>query len=140
MNKAPAKKKEARSPTRRQAETVRERRAWEKESRRERITELAGRLFCSEAYHTITMERMAAMAGYCKRTLYFYFRDKEDLFAAVVLRHLKTVNEMLRDNEQSHKTGLEKLRGIGEVYFRFCIEEPQSFNLLFMFDHMNGSV
>jgi len=137
MTKSPPEKKPAKAAVRRPRDTVRDRRSWEKVQRRDRIIDLAGRLFCCEDYHSITMERMAGLAGYCKRTLYLYFRDKEDLFAAVVLRHMKSVNTMLRENEQRAETGLERLRGIGEVYFRFCIDDPQSFNLLFLFDHMN---
>jgi AcrR family transcriptional regulator len=137
MTKGSPKPKPEKAVVRRQRDAVRDRRSWEKALRQERIIDLAGKLFCCEDYHSITMERMAGLAGYCKRTLYLYFRDKEDLFAAVVLRHLKAVNAMLRENEQRAPGGLERFRGIAEVYFRFCIDDPQSFNLLFLFDHMN---
>ena len=137
VTKSAPKKSHAREVVRGQSETVRERRSWEKVQRQDRIIEVAAQVFCREDYQSITMERMAGLAGYCKRTLYIYFKDKEDLFAAVVLRHMKSVNAMLRENERRADTGLDRLRGIGEAYFRFCIDEPQSLNLMFMFDHMN---
>lgn len=125
------------APRKRQSVSVLERRSWEKDQRQERIIDMAASVFCCEDYHGITMERLAGLAGYCKRTLYLYFKDKEDLFAAVVLRHMKEVNSLLEANERNAATGLDKLRGIGAVYFRYCIDHPQSFKLMIMFDHMN---
>lgn len=52
----------------------------------ERILTAATRLFLAEGYGSTTIEAVAAEAGVSKRTLYDRFKDKPDLFAAVVHR------------------------------------------------------
>jgi TetR/AcrR family transcriptional regulator, mexJK operon transcriptional repressor len=52
----------------------------------ERILIAATRLFLAEGYGSTTIEAVAAEAGVSKRTLYDRFKDKPDLFAAVVHR------------------------------------------------------
>jgi len=51
---------------------------------RERILEIAAELFFAEGYGAASIEAVARRAGISKRTLYARFRDKADLFAAVV--------------------------------------------------------
>lgn len=57
-----------------------------KESRPGEIAEAALELFVERGYAATKLEDVASRAGVSKGTLYLYFRDKEDLFRAVVDR------------------------------------------------------
>ena len=49
---------------------------------RERIVAAASKLFYREGIRTIGMDLIAETAGVTKRTLYYYFKSKDDLVAA----------------------------------------------------------
>lgn len=53
--------------------------------KREQILVAAREVFTSEGYIGTSMDAVAAQAGASKRTVYQYFPDKEQLFAATVL-------------------------------------------------------
>ena len=52
----------------------------------DRILEVAARLFMSHGYGATSIEMVARQAGISKRTFYHRFRDKPELFVAVVHR------------------------------------------------------
>ncbi len=55
-------------------------------TKRETILEAAMSAFRDEGYESISMDRIAELAGASKRTVYNYFGSKEGLFRAVVAR------------------------------------------------------
>jgi AcrR family transcriptional regulator len=54
-----------------------------KEAKRDEIVAAASSLFLSEGYDGASMGKIAAAAGLTPNTLYWYFRDKDELFVAV---------------------------------------------------------
>jgi TetR/AcrR family fatty acid metabolism transcriptional regulator len=59
----------------------------------ERILDTAGRLFGDRRFHEVRMEDIAAEAEVGKGTLYRYFRDKDELFLALLERAAKQLLE-----------------------------------------------
>ena len=51
---------------------------------RKNIIRLAGRLFAKSGYESTSMSEIAKSAGMEKASLYYHFKDKEQLFAAVM--------------------------------------------------------
>ena len=54
----------------------------------ERIAEEATRLFVANGYHGVSMREIAEAVGISKAGLYYHFRDKEDLFIAILTANL----------------------------------------------------
>lgn len=54
-----------------------------KEAKRDEILAAASSLFLAEGYDGASMGKIAAAAGLTPNTLYWYFRDKDELFVAV---------------------------------------------------------
>ena len=87
---------------------------------RAEIIEAAQRMFQRYGYRKTTIEEMAAEAGKGKSTLYYYFRNKEEIFLAVIWDEWDTIisqaNEALKDKhtvEERLKTYiLVKIKGI----------------------------
>ena len=73
-----------------------DRKVWEQTQRKNRLVDIAEEVFFSKGYNGTTIPMIAAAAGYNKRTIYLYFKDKEALFLAVVLRGLKQLHQSLR--------------------------------------------
>ena len=59
----------------------------DRDARREAILDVARDVFLEEGYANASMSTIAARLGGSKGTLYNYFKNKEDLFAAYVVRH-----------------------------------------------------
>jgi TetR/AcrR family transcriptional regulator len=70
------------------------------------------------------MDDIASEIGLNKATLYLYFKNKESLFFAVVLRGAQILNAMIKERIKQCKTGMEILDAIGMAYFEFVNRYP----------------
>ena len=61
----------------------------EAERRAERLIEVAADMFLERGFHATTMEAVAEKAGIGKPTLYARYRDKSELFTAVLRRRIE---------------------------------------------------
>ena len=69
------------------AETYRPtRREREKQRQRQEVLEVALRLFSEKGYHDVSMHEIAREAEFAIGTLYKFFRNKEDLYQALLLQ------------------------------------------------------
>ncbi len=68
---------------------IQERKAREKERRRQQIIVAAKRVFSQKGFNKATMEDIAAEAELSPGTLYLYFKNKEELYASLSLRILQ---------------------------------------------------
>ena len=68
---------------------------------RETILTAAARLFVEFGYRGIAMRQIAEAVGVTKAALYYHFSDKEELFVAVMERHLLELGVFLRRSEAS---------------------------------------
>lgn len=109
------------------AESRRER---EKETRRNLIIDTAEKVFVERGYDLTTMDEIARLSEFTKKSVYSYFPTKDELFAAVILRASEVMFRFFEEAFVSGTTGLEKIATIGNAYVRFYIEYPVYFRIL----------
>ena len=107
---------------------VNERKAWEKRQRKTRIIDIAEDVFHQNGFDAATFPAIADAAGYNRRTLYLYFRDKEELFLAVVLRSLEALYAHL---ERASGAGLRELAW---AFFQFAQKQPEDLDLIMRYE------
>ncbi len=76
------------------------------------ILNAAERLFVEKGYHAISMREIADAVGMTKAALYYHFRDKEQLFMAIlegVLSELSALIEQCRTADTSHRGQIEAI-------------------------------
>ncbi len=85
-------------------------------NRRDHLIDTAITLFCEHGYHATGIDRILATAGVSKKTMYRYFRSKEELIYAA-LRHYDGVfrNNFMTAVEQAGATPRERLLAIFDV-------------------------
>ena len=66
------------------------------EDTRRKIVEAAYECFWRSGFARTNIDRIAAQAGITKRTLYSYYRSKDDLLAAVLTRYSELATERLQ--------------------------------------------
>lgn len=106
----------------------------EREDLRRKIITAATELFREENYAAVSMRKIAKRVEYSVGTLYLYYKDKDELFLAVqsaAFEQAFTFINTLPENDDP----LERLRGLGERYVRFGMENPDLYRLMFMMEH-----
>ncbi len=110
--------------------TLADRKEREKKQRRNDITNAAEKLFISRGYDNVSMNEIADEVELSKATLYLYFKDKEALFFAIVLRGAEILYEKFRDCSKLDRSGLDKIRAMGQSIIEFSQEYPDYFRML----------
>lgn len=102
-----------------------ERRQRERDRRRDDIINTANRLFFQKGFEGVSMEEIANEVELSKSTLYFYFKDKESLYFAIVNRGIKILKLMVIEETAKciKKDGLE-VEAIHRAFNRFIQEHP----------------
>jgi len=98
---------------------------------RERLCEAAERLFAEQGPDAVTMRQLAAELGVSPMTPYRYFRDKDDILAAVRTNGFNRFAEALE--EARARIGDSRTRGaaVGAAYVDFAFEHPHTYKLMF---------
>lgn len=103
----------------------------EREQRQNYIIEAARKLLALKGFNEVSMDEIAREVGLGKSTLYLYFKNKESLYFAVVLRGIRIWVEMVKEGVKKGNTGLEKLTLYGNVNREFSNKYPDYFRLLY---------
>lgn len=103
----------------------------EREQRRNDIIDAARKLLANRDFDEVSMNEIAGEVGLGKGTLYLYFKNKESLYFAVVLRGIRIWAEMVKEEVKKGNTGLEKLILYENANREFSNKYPDYFRLLY---------
>ena len=109
-----------------------ERRARQKASLRREILTAASRLFAEEGYDAVTMRKLAARIEYSPTTIYLYFRDKRELFAAVCEDTFSQLGHRFEREARNSGTPMGHLRACLQTYIEFGVAHPHHYAIAFL--------
>lgn len=96
------------------------RRERERQAHRSEIMRTALELFSQRGFHNVSMQEIAHRAEFAVGTLYNFFKDKEDLYKALVLEQAAMFDNELNKAIDSTGEEIEKIRSYirakGEVF------------------------
>lgn len=109
------------------------RKAVAQELSRERILKEARELIATNCYRTLTMRSIAKAMGYSHGALYYHFKEKAELFYAMIkedfaLLLLKQRELIMKQNSVS--VGL--LQTLMLEFIQFGVENPNHYEIMFM--------
>jgi AcrR family transcriptional regulator len=96
----------------------------------EKILSAAARLFAGQRFHEARMEDIAAAAEVGKGTLYRYFKDKEELYTALLSRAADQQHQLLQEAVGQARGARAKLEAAVAVFVRFFDENPHLLDLI----------
>ncbi|MCI0376264.1 MAG: TetR/AcrR family transcriptional regulator [Gemmataceae bacterium] len=96
----------------------------------DRILEEAGRLFGARRFHEVRMEDIAGQARVSKGTLYRYFRDKEELYLALLTRAARQMVAELKRRVESTQGARQQLVGIVAAFLGYFDARPHLADLI----------
>ncbi|MFB9330843.1 TetR/AcrR family transcriptional regulator [Paenibacillus aurantiacus] len=109
------------------------RKAVEHELSRQRILEAARERFVQHGYRDVSMRGLAKELGYSPGALYYHFREKAELFAAMIAEDFHELDSLLEKAVRtSPNPGRERLGLIFLSFIRFGLENKRSFELMFL--------
>ncbi|MFZ6014492.1 MAG: TetR/AcrR family transcriptional regulator [Bacteroidota bacterium] len=111
--------------------SIAERKAKEKEEMTKHILDGARRVFLKNGYERSSMRNIADEINYSPGTLYFYFKDKGQIFHKLYeegFRLLLSKGRVLENVEDP----FERLKASGKSFIQFAIENRDYYNLMFL--------
>ncbi|MCL6559278.1 MAG: TetR/AcrR family transcriptional regulator, partial [Firmicutes bacterium] len=90
----------------------------------------AAGVFAEKGYHKTTVDEIARAIGVAKGTVYYHFKNKEELYLAVIQEGVNLFQHRLRQAADSAGTPGEKIKNLVQCQLRFHEEEK---DLVFLF-------
>jgi len=91
----------------------------ERAFRRHEILEAAMRVFAKKGFEGTTVDDIAAEAEFSKGALYFYFKNKEEIFLGIVRMALEQEKDFLAEALEEKGSNIDKLSKIAQGYFDY---------------------
>lgn len=109
-----------------------QRRQREREKRYQTIFKAAEKLFARQGFHKTSMEQVADQAEVSVGTVYFYFKNKEDLLVHLIDAIGYQLRNLLGKEFTSSDGSLDGLARAGQVFFdEFCTKHPERLAIFF---------
>jgi AcrR family transcriptional regulator len=103
------------------------------------ILRSARELFHKKGFYGTTMEDIAQFSGFDRRTIYNHFKNKEDVFAALISGILTDIDLIFNDIAEEKGSSLDKLRELVLRLLDLYIENSQLFNI-FMSEYETNEI
>lgn len=98
---------------------------------RDRLCEVATRIFAEKGADGFTMRQLATELSVSPMTPYRYFKDKDDILAAVRARAFDQFADALECAYDSGTTPVERSQAVGLGYETFARSHPEAYKLIF---------
>ena len=96
----------------------------------DKMLDAAGSLFGSQRFHEVRMEDIAAAAGVGKGTIYRYFRDKDELYLALLDRAAKQIRDGLEQAVSEVSGARAQLKAVVAAIITFFDNQPHLLDLI----------
>ena len=108
---------------------IHERKEREKEQRKEEIVTAAQKVFFEKGLQLATVDEIAESAELSKGTIYLYYKSKEDLYLAVLMRGMQKLQDAFALRIQSESNTLRALLGLIQTYLEFFRDHRDYFRM-----------
>lgn len=109
---------------------VKERRESEKESRRNEILDAARTLLFTLGVENISISKISKKAELGVGTIYFYYKNKEDIFIALQQEGVEVLFSSIAPIAARDLAPDEKLRQVAQAYYEFTEDHREYFNII----------
>jgi len=109
---------------------AKERREREREQRKRHILDTARKLLLEKGLAATSINQIAKRSELSVGAIYFYFKDKEELFAALQLEGLDLLGRNIHESVSPDCSPEEKIRAIARAYLRFSEEHKNYFDII----------
>src|ERR1700739_3810700 len=98
---------------------------------RERLIDVAERLFAGKGLEAVSVRQLAGELGVSAMTPYRYFKDKDEMLAAVRARGFDRFAQALETAVRPRASVLSRVEAVTDAYLRFAFDHPAAYGLMF---------
>ena len=109
---------------------AKERREREREQRKSQILDTARALLLEKGMNATSINQIAKRSELSVGAIYFYFKDKEELFAALQVEGLELLRQAISKAVGSKMPPEKKIRSIASAYLQFSEEHKNYFDII----------
>jgi AcrR family transcriptional regulator len=95
------------------------------------VCRVAETLFARHGVEGVTMRQIAAELGCSFTTAYRYFKNKDEILAAVRAAAFNRFCEVIEKAARSRTDPRQNSRNVGQAYLGFALENPDSYRMMF---------
>lgn len=106
----------------------------ERATRRRFILNAARRVFTKKGVEETSMDDIAGEAEYTRRTLYAYFRSRDEIYLSIFLEDMEARRQLQQNAVAKAGNGLEKIRVWGEAFYEYARRNPHAMQLQLYWD------
>jgi AcrR family transcriptional regulator len=110
------------------------------DSSRERLTEIATRLFVRDGLEALSLRKLATSAGMSRSTPYGYFSSKQEITDSIRAAGFDRLTQRCANDLDAADGSLPKTRALGLAVVRFACAEPEVYQLMFSGPVFTGNV
>ena len=112
--------------------SITERKDKERLIRKNDMINAAERVFFTKGFENSTMDDIAKEAQFTKKTIYSYFKNKEELYYEIMLLGFKALNAMYDKiiSENSQMSEIKKIKKLGQIFVEFSRTYPGYFKAI----------
>ena len=112
---------------------IEERKQRERESRRSLILSTAKRLFFSEGFQSVTVEKIAREAELAKGSIYLYFQSKEEIYTQILLEEINSFYRQSAFLETPEAPASKRLLEFSKIYLELFLHNRELFRIMMNF-------
>lgn len=101
---------------------------------RDQICDIAARQFAEKGIENVSMRSLAREVGYSATALYSYFRNKDDILAALRTRALNQIADRIEKAIRECPDSKLQIKAVAEAYLAFADEQPWAYKITFALD------
>jgi len=109
---------------------AKERREREREQRKSHILDTARELLLEKGMNATSINQIAKRSELSVGAIYFYFKDKEELFASLQLEGLELLHGAIEQAVHKKVSPEKKIRAIAAAYLQFSEEHKNYFDII----------
>jgi AcrR family transcriptional regulator len=99
----------------------------------DKILEAAAEFFASHGYVHSTLDDVAALAGFTKGAVYYYFKDKESLLLEVLQRiAMRSIDTTIANVQERGGSATDRLEGFVRYQTRWAAQHPRDLAVLML--------
>lgn len=110
---------------------IAERKLEEKQEMHQRILNGARKIFLEKGYEQASIRSIASEINYSPGSIYFYFKDKSEIFQELHKEGFKLLVGQLKVLEKVTDP-FERLKAMGRIFIQFAQENKDYYNLMFI--------
>lgn len=95
---------------------------------KDNVLNAAEELFSTKGYEKTTVDDIAHKSQYSKRTIYIYFKSKEEIYHNIILKGINLFKNYIREALKSHKDFIPRYYAMCKALESFYEDTPEYFN------------